>query len=81
MSDRRNPTKRLLLTEAQTTLVEQIRDEVKTASEERDGEELQYAYGVIDALAFVWAGMPMNAADLYGPIMGAFSALCKEAGL
>lgn len=67
------PIKTLLLTQEQQELVERIRGQVK------DVEEGEYAYGVVDALAYVWAGMPENAVELYRGTNSRFAALMREA--
>lgn len=63
------------------TLVEEVRQKFKDAAEEREGEGLEYAYGVMDALSFIWAGMPEDAGDLYGATNSRFAELAREADL
>jgi hypothetical protein len=67
--------KRLELTREQIDLIEHVREQVKEAGDD------EYAWGVIDALAFVWAGMPENAADSYAAGMSQFAELARKADL
>lgn len=76
------PKKRLDLTENQRTLIEELRDKVKNYSEgDMPSDDQTYAYGVIDALAFVWAGVPENPFEVYRGIMSEFAHLCRKADL
>lgn len=67
------PAKRLVLTDEQVELIRHLRSDVQSVEDGGD-----YTYGVIDALAFVWAGMPENASDLYGAVMSQFAELMKK---
>lgn len=69
------PEVRIDLSDEVKERIEAIRDQIKDVASD------DYGYGVVDALAFVWAGMPHDAGGLYGAAMSQFAELAREAGL
>lgn len=66
--------KRLQLNESQRALIEEIRSQVKEWAYD-DDNSTEYVDGVVDALAFVWAGMPEDAYELYRATMSQFAGV------
>lgn len=59
----------------------EVRDKFKDADVGTEQYDTGYQDGVIDALSFVWAGLPKDAAQTYGPVMSAFARLLEKAGV
>lgn len=67
-------TKLIALTPEQRDTLEQVRDQIKSSGDS------DYIRGVVDALAFVWAGIPSDGSTLYRGTNSAFAHLLNEAG-